>query len=58
MVDAADHSRLEEAKQELDSLKAMPELEKVPFVVFGNKIDMKDSLKEEDLREVLGLQFH
>ena len=55
MVDAADQGRLEEAKQELESLLNMPELEKVPFVVFGNKIDKKDSLKEEDFREVLGL---
>ena len=30
----------------------------MPFVVFGNKIDKKDSLKEEELREVLGLHFH
>jgi hypothetical protein len=30
----------------------------VPFVVFGNKIDKKESLKEEELREALGLHFH
>jgi hypothetical protein len=36
----------------------MKELEAVPFVVFGNKIDKKESLKEDELREVLGLHFH
>jgi len=58
MVDAADHDRLAEGKKELDSLLQMPELQNVPFVVFGNKIDKKDSLKEEELREALGLHFH
>lgn len=36
----------------------MPELQNVPFVIFGNKIDKKDALKEEDLRDVLGLHYH
>lgn len=58
MVDAADHNRLVEAKKELESLLQMPELQNVPFVVFGNKIDKKDALKEEELREQLALPFH
>ena len=36
----------------------MPELSNVPFVVFGNKIDKKESLKEEELRGVLNLPYH
>ena len=36
----------------------MPELANVPFVIFGNKIDKKDALKEEELREFMGLPFH
>jgi len=58
MVDAAEHDRLEESKRELDKLLEMPELSNVPFVIFGNKIDKKESLKEEELREVLGQPFH
>jgi GTP-binding protein SAR1 len=58
MVDSADLSRLGEAKKELDSLLQMPELQNVPFVIFGNKIDKKESLKEEELREALGLHYH
>ena len=27
-------------------------------MIFGNKIDKKDALKEEELREVLGLGYH
>ena len=58
MVDAADRERITETKRELDSLLEMKELENVPFVVFGNKIDKKDSMKEEELREYLNLHFH
>ena len=58
MVDAADKSRIQESKQELESLLKRPELQNVPVVVFGNKIDKKDALKEEELREIFGLQYH
>ena len=36
----------------------MQELKDVPFVVFGNKIDMKDAMSEEELREQMNLPFH
>lgn len=58
MVDAAARERMPEVKKELDNLLTMPELQNVPFVVFGNKIDMKESYKEDELRELLGLQYH
>ena len=58
MVDAADPSRLQEAKAELESLIMMPELKDVPVVVFGNKVDRKEALKEEEFREVMNLPFH
>lgn len=58
MVDASDIARLEEAKEELDSLFQMPEVKDIPCVVFGNKVDKKDALKEEEFREAMGLPFH
>ena len=58
MVDAADRDRIAEAQKELASLLDMPELSQVPFVVFGNKIDRKEALKEEEIRDALGLHFH
>ena len=58
MIDAAETGRLEESKVELTKLLEMPELSNVPFVIFGNKIDKKEALKEEQLREVMGLPFH
>ena len=36
----------------------MPELKDRPIVVFGNKVDRKEALKEEEFREVMGLPFH
>ncbi len=58
MVDAADPTRLEEAKAELDGLLAMQELKGVPVVVFGNKVDRREALQEEQFREMLQLPFH
>ena len=58
MVDAHAKERLKESKQELDVLLEMPELQNVPFVVFGNKIDKAGSLNEEELRDTFGLHFH
>ena len=58
MVDAADINRLPEAKAELDGLLQMKELENTPVVVFGNKVDRKEALKEEEFREVMDLPFH
>ena len=36
----------------------MEELYEKPIVVFGNKIDRKEALKEEEFREAMGLPFH
>mgnify|MGYP002281379365 FL=1 len=36
----------------------MPELKDVPVVVFGNKVDKKEALKEEEFREIMNLPFH
>ena len=57
MVDVADRDRLPEAKKELDMLLEMPELQTVPFVIFGNKIDKKEAVNEDDLREFFGLHY-
>ena len=58
IIDAADRERLPEAKKELDTLLEMAELQSIPFVIFGNKIDKRDALKEEELREYFGLHYH
>merc|ERR1711912_173699 len=55
MVDALDRARFPESKQELDYLLTCDELQNVPFLVLGNKIDARSAASEDDLRYALGL---
>merc|ERR1712039_301019 len=58
IVDAADRTRFEEAREELSRLLEDGALANVPFVVLGNKIDIPVAASEDELRNVLGLYSH
>ncbi|KAL9556735.1 COPII coat GTPase [Mucor bainieri] len=55
LVDSADHERFAEAKQELDALLSIEQLNNIPFLILGNKIDAPGAVSEETLRQQLGL---
>lgn len=49
MVDAADHEKLDAAKQEFISLLEKPQLQGIPVLVLGNKRDLPNALEVQDL---------
>lgn len=55
LVDAADPGRFAESKTELDALLAIQELESVPFLILGNKIDEPSAVDEDTFRQSLGV---
>lgn len=55
VVDSADYERMQEAKRELQVLMEEPSLANTPFLVLGNKSDLRASLKPEQLASALGL---
>jgi len=58
IVDAADRTRFQEAREELMKLLEDPALAEVPIAVLGNKIDIPVAASEQELRESLGLYQH
>jgi GTP-binding protein SAR1 len=58
LVDAADRTRFNEAKEELNGLLEEQSLSNVPFVILGNKIDIPVAASEDELRNALGLYSH
>jgi len=55
MVDSYDRARFQESKAELDELLSSDDLQQVPFLVLGNKVDKDGAVSEAELRTALGL---
>lgn len=55
LVDAAAPDRFKESLQELHELLQDEELGAVPFLVLGNKCDLRESVSEPELRQQFGL---
>lgn len=53
LVDAADRTRMPEAKEELHHLFEVETLRHVPFAILGNKIDIPTACSDEELRSFL-----
>jgi len=55
LVDAADRTRMMEAKNELHALFENESLRLIPFAILGNKIDIPTACGEDELRNFLQL---
>lgn len=55
LVDAYDRTRLQESKNELDSLLTDEQLSHCPVLILGNKIDRPGATSEEELRNLFNL---
>lgn len=58
VVDSSDLERISEARQELFRVLESPEMEGVPVVVIGNKQDLPNALKKDELAQRLSLLQH
>eukprot|EP00428_Durinskia_dybowskii_P016961 CAMPEP_0170226300 /NCGR_PEP_ID=MMETSP0116_2-20130129/12861_1 /TAXON_ID=400756 /ORGANISM="Durinskia baltica, Strain CSIRO CS-38" /LENGTH=236 /DNA_ID=CAMNT_0010477025 /DNA_START=1 /DNA_END=706 /DNA_ORIENTATION=+ len=58
ILDAADRTRFNEAREELHRLLDEPALAGVPVAVLGNKIDIPIAASEDELRSALNLPHH
>jgi len=56
LVDATDHERFPEAREELNRLLTDESLDKVPMLILGNKIDDKGSVSKAQLKASLGIE--
>lgn len=55
LIDAFDRQRLQESKNELDSLLTDEALSNCPVLILGNKIDKAGAASEDELRNYFGL---
>lgn len=56
IIDASDTERIGEANEELQNILLTPEMDKIPVLILGNKIDKETALDEDTLRSYLNLQ--
>ncbi|XP_063693388.1 ADP-ribosylation factor 1-like 2 [Bolinopsis microptera] len=53
VVDCWDFTRVDEVREELSNLLALPEMQDVPIMIFGNKQDMRGAVNPPQLIEQL-----
>ena len=58
LLDCNDRERFVESKAELDKLLSNDQLQGIPFLILGNKIDMQRAASMQEVIQALGLQPH
>jgi GTP-binding protein SAR1 len=55
LVDSADPGSFLESKTELDALLSLEQMERIPFLILGNKLDAVRAVSEHRLRQELDI---
>lgn len=55
LIDTYDRDRFREAKNELDGIFCEEQIENVPLLILGNKIDRPGAASEQEIRQYFGL---
>jgi len=55
VIDSSDQKRLPEARDELSAILRSDEVSHVPICIIGNKVDKKDALSEQQLKQFLDI---
>ncbi|OAF64615.1 ADP-ribosylation factor-like protein 8, partial [Intoshia linei] len=58
MVDATNHEKIIEARNELGDLLNKPQLRRIPLLILGNKNDLNGAMDKETLIEKMGLSSY
>ncbi|KAA6382177.1 MAG: putative GTP-binding protein SAR1 [Streblomastix strix] len=56
IVDVFNRARIQEAREELESVLAEERMRQVPILILGNKIDIPNSMGENELKQELGIR--
>lgn len=57
LIDSSNTEKFGDSRFELEKILTCKELEGIPIIILGNKIDLRNAVSEEELREKHGLPY-
>lgn len=57
LIDVCDHNRISESIKELNGLLIYEDFSRTPFLILGNKVDINGAMGEDELLNMIRLQY-